>query len=65
MAVGEFHFGEPEQVVGMADTLGGALGGQLAVLSQETGQFQLLEVVLKEQCGLVAHVAILSDSRVR
>ena len=42
VAIGEFQFGEAEQVVGVADTLGGALGGQLAVLPQEGGQLELL-----------------------
>ena len=37
VAVGEFQFGEPEQVVGIADTLGGALDGQFTVLPEETG----------------------------
>ena len=64
VAVSEFQFGEVEQVVGVADTFGSALGGQLAVLPEEGGQFQLLEMVLQKQCGLVAHAA-LPDNRVR
>ena len=32
VAVDEFQFGQPEQVVGMVSALGGALDGQLAVL---------------------------------
>ena len=35
VAVDEFQFGKPQQVVGMTDTLGGALGSQLAVLPRE------------------------------
>ena len=35
VAVDEFQFGKPEQVVGMVSALGGALGGQLAVLPLE------------------------------
>ena len=65
VSVGEFHFGQAQQVVGVADALGGALGSQLAVLSQEGGQLQFLEMVIKEQRGLVAHAALLPDSRVR
>ena len=64
VAIGEFHFGEAEQVVGVADALGGALGSQLAILPQEGGQLELLEMVLQKQRGLVAHAA-LPDNRVR
>ena len=35
VAVDEFQFGKPEQVVGMVSALGGALGGQLEVLPLE------------------------------
>ena len=49
VAVDEFQFSEAQQVVGMVSALGGALGGQLAVLSEEGGQLQLLEVVFQEQ----------------
>ena len=49
VAVDEFQFGKPEQVVGMVSALGGALGGQLAVLPLEGGQLQFLEVMLQEQ----------------
>ena len=65
VSVGDFQFGEAEQVVGMADTLGGALGCQLAVLPQKGGQLQFLEVVLQEQRGSIAHAALLPDSRAR
>ena len=65
VSVGEFQFGQAQQVVGMTDTLGRALGSELAVLPEEGGQLQFLEVVLKEQRRLVAHAALLSDSRVR
>ena len=65
MAVGDFHFGQAEQVARMADALGGTLGSQLAVLPQEAGQLQLLEVMLKEHGRSIAHAALLSDSRVR
>ena len=47
----------------MVSAFGSALGSQLAVFPEESGQFQLLEVVLKELRGLVAHAA-LPDSRV-
>ena len=49
VSVDEFQFGQAQQVVGMVSALGGALGGQLAVLSEEGGQLQLLEVVFQEQ----------------
>ena len=47
----------------MGHSLGGALGGQLAVLPEEGGQLQLLEVVLQEQRRPVVHAA-LPDSKV-
>ena len=49
VAVDEFQFGETQQVVGVVGAFGGALGGQLAVFTQEGGQLQFLEVVLQEQ----------------
>ena len=49
VAVDEFQFGEAQQVVGVISACGGALGGQLAVFTQEGGQLQFLEVVLQEQ----------------
>ena len=49
VAVDEFQFGKPEQVVGVIGTCGGALGGQLAVLSEEGGQLQFLQVVFQKQ----------------
>ena len=49
VAVDEFQFGQPEQVVGMVSALDGALDGQLAVLPQKGGQLQFLEVMLQEQ----------------
>ena len=65
VAVGDFQFGEAQQIVGMVDTLGGALGCQLAVLPQKGGQLQFLEVVLQEQRGSITHAALLPDSRVK
>ena len=63
----EFHqLSQPQQVAGVADTFGGALGCQLAVFPKGAGQLQFLEMVLQEQRGSVAHQATLpSDSRVR
>ena len=58
VAVDEFQFGETQQVVRVVHILGGALGGQLAVLPEEGGQPQFLEVVLQEQRGPVAHAAL-------
>ena len=49
VAVDEFQFGETQQVVRVIGAFGGALGGQLAVLPEEGGQLQLLEVVFQEQ----------------
>ena len=63
VAVDEFQFGEAEQVVGMAYAFSSALASQLAVLSEEGGQLEFLEVVLQQQRGLVAHAAR-PDSRV-
>ena len=49
VSVNEFQFRETQQVVGVISALGGTLGGQLAVLPEEGGQLQFLEVVLQEQ----------------
>ena len=49
VAVDEFQFRETQQVVRVVHILGGALGGQLAVLPEEGGQPQFLEVMLQEQ----------------
>ena len=49
VAVDEFQFGETQQVVRVISALGGALGGQLAVLPEEGGQPEFLEMVLQEQ----------------
>ena len=58
VAVDEFQFGETQQVVRVVHILGGALGGQLAVLPEEGGQPQFLQVMLQEQRGPVAHAAL-------
>ena len=63
VAVDEFQFGETQQAVGMGHSLGGALGGQLAVLPEEGGPLQFLEVVFQEQRRPVVHAA-LPDSKV-
>ena len=55
MAVYQLKLCEPQQVARMVDALGGALAGHLAVLSQEGGQLQLLEVVLQQHRRPVAH----------
>ena len=49
VAFDEFQFGKPEQVVGMVGGFGCALGGQLAVLSEEGGQLEFLQVVFQKQ----------------
>ena len=49
VAVNEFQFSETQQVVRVISPFGGTLGGQLAVLPEEGGQFQFLEMVLQEQ----------------
>ena len=38
VSVNEFQFGETQQVVRVVHILGGALGGQLAVLPEEGGK---------------------------
>ena len=58
VAVDEFQFGETQQVVRVVHILGGALGGQLAVLPEEGGQPEFLKVMLQEQRGPVAHAAL-------
>ena len=45
--VNELKLGQPEQVLGMIHTLGGALGSHLSVLSEEAGQLQFLQVVFQ------------------
>ncbi len=47
VAVDEFKLGEPEQVLGMVHTLGGALGSHLTVFPEKAGQLQLLQVVFQ------------------
>ena len=64
VAVDELQFGQPEQVLGVIHTLGGALRGHLPVFPQKTGQFQLLQVVFQQQGRPVVHAA-LPDSKVR
>ena len=59
----ELKLGQSEQVLGMVHTLGGALRGQLPVLSQEAGQLQLLQVMFQQQRRSVVHAA-LPDSKV-
>ena len=49
VAVDEFQFGQPEQVVRVISAFLGAPDGQLAVLPLEGGQLQFLEVMLQEQ----------------
>ena len=63
VAVDEFQFGQPEQVLRMVHPLGGALGGHLAVLPEEGGELQLLQMVFQEQRGPAVHAA-LPDSNV-
>ena len=63
VAVDEFRLSQPKQVLGMVHTLGGALGRQLPVLSQEAGQLQLLQMVFQQQRRPIVHAA-LPDSRV-
>ena len=55
MAVYELKLREPQEVARMVDVLGGTLAGHLAVLPQEGGQLQLLEVVLQQHRRPVAH----------
>ena len=49
VAVYEFQFRQPEQVLGVIHSLGGALRGHLPVFSQEAGQLQFLKVMFQEQ----------------
>ena len=64
VAVDELQFGQPEQVLGMVHAFGSALGGHLAVLPEEGGQPQFLQMVFQQQGRPVAH-ATLPDSRAR
>ena len=47
VAVDELKFSQPEQVLGMIHTLGGALRGHLPVFPEEAGQLQLLQMVFQ------------------
>ena len=47
VAVDEFQLGQPEQVLGMVHTFGGALGRHLPVFPEEAGQLQFLQVMLQ------------------
>ena len=47
VAVDELKLGQPEQVLGMIHTLGGALGRQLPVFPEKAGQLQLLQMMLQ------------------
>ena len=63
VAVNQFQFRQPEQVLGVVHIPGGTLGGHLLVLPEKAGQLQLLQVVFQQQGGPVVHAA-LPDSRV-
>ena len=60
----EFQLGQPEQVLGVIHTLGGALRGHLPVFPEEAGQLQFLKVMFQQQRRPVVH-ATLPDSKVR
>ena len=47
VAVDEFQLGQPQQVLGMVHTFGGALGRHLPVFPEEAGRLQLLQVVFQ------------------
>ena len=47
VAVDELKLSQPEQVLGMVHTLGGALGCHIPVFPEEAGQFQLFEIVFQ------------------
>ena len=47
MAVDEFQLGQPQQVLRVVHTLGGALGRHLPVLPEKAGQLQFLQVVFQ------------------
>ena len=63
VAVYELQFGQPEQVLGVVHTVGGALRGHLPVFPEEAGQLQLLQVMFQQQRRPVVHAA-LPDSKV-
>ena len=63
VAVDEFQFRQSEQVLGVVNALGGALGGHLPVFPEEAGQFQFLQMVFQQQRGPAVHAA-LPDSNV-
>ena len=61
MAVDEFQFGQTQQVLRVVRILGGVLGRHLAVLPEEAGQPEFLQVMFQKQSGLAAHAALLKS----
>ena len=59
VAVDEFQFCQTQQVLRVVRILGGALGRHLAVLLEEVGQPEFLQVMFQKQCRLVSHAALL------
>ncbi len=55
LAVDQLQLAEPEQILHMVAALGRALAGELGVFGVEGRQAELLEVVLQQHLGCVAH----------
>ena len=53
----QLQLGQPQQVAGMVDALGGALPGELVVLAQEGRQLQRLQVMGEQNLRRVGHDA--------
>ena len=55
LALDQFEFAEPEQILDMVLALGRALPGQLGVFAVEGRQAELFEMVLEQDLRRVAH----------
>ncbi len=53
----QLQFGEAQQVTAMVDALGGALPGELVILTQEGRQLERLQVMGEQKLGRVGHDA--------
>ena len=62
MAVYQLELRQPQQVVGMVHSLGGALLSHPVVLPQKRRQSELLHMVLKQYGRSVAHDALPDSS---
>src|SRR6516162_323807 len=65
LAVDDLEFGQTQQVACVIDAFGGALPGQLVILTQEGRQLEGLEVMGEQQLRSIAHSAAPWANRLR